>query len=540
MKQPKYKIVDSFAVAPAQTQTISGELDQIRKLIDANKKLDAWNAAKALHGKHPDHPIANYGMALAIYNAGQKSAALPYAEAAVKKAPDNALYHLFLGKLYVDLEMLEFAPAVLEKAAALDKTMFQAPWIMAEYYFGLSQGEKALQYYQEALALVPKEAINRLKYEYANCIATLGRVDEAETVYSELFSDPIFRRGALMASALLRKHDQESEIAAQIRTEMVAPGLTDQGRSALLLTLGRLYENGAKYDEAFQSFQESRKLLASKYDIGPFRSEVNDKINTITPDIVSRFRGFGDPSNKPIFVVGMPRSGTTLTEQIIAAHSQAAGVGELKRVHLISRKLAGDKGMAGILSKISEMGPLRWKTVSQQYLNLLDALAPNTRHTVDKMPHNFRDIGFIHLCFPNAKIIHCRRNPLDNFISAFQNLMNANHSYAYDQTDYGEYYLEYRRLMNHWKSIFPESIYESDYEALTQNPEMEVRKILDFLGLPWEDACLKFNERKSTVKTFSLMQVRNPINKGSIARWRNYEKQLSPVIAILKRAGMQI
>ena len=127
MKQPKYKIVDSIAAVPAQTQTISGELDQIRKLIDANKKLDAWNAAKALHGKHPDHPIANYGMALAIYNAGQKSAALPYAEAAVKKAPDNALYHLFLGKLYVDLEMLEFAPAVLEKAAALDKTMFQAP-----------------------------------------------------------------------------------------------------------------------------------------------------------------------------------------------------------------------------------------------------------------------------------------------------------------------------------------------------------------------------------------------------------------------------
>ena len=143
MKQPKYKIVDSIAVVPAQTQTISGELDQIRKLIDANKKVDAWNAAKALHGKHPDHPIANYGMALAIYNAGQKSAALPYAEAAVKKAPDNALYHLFLGKLYVDLEMLEFAPAVLEKAAALDKTMFQAPWIMAEYYFGLESRRKS-------------------------------------------------------------------------------------------------------------------------------------------------------------------------------------------------------------------------------------------------------------------------------------------------------------------------------------------------------------------------------------------------------------
>ena len=196
--------------------------------------------------------------------------------------------------------------------------------------------------------------------------------------------------------------------------------------------------------------------------------------------------------------------------------------------------------MAGILAKMVEMGSSSWKSVSLQYLNLLDALAPKTRHAVDKMPHNFRDLGFIHLCFPNAKIIHCRRNPLDTLFPQFQNSMNSSHSYAYDQSDYGEYYLEYLRLMDHWKSVFPESIYESDYEALTTNPEAEVRKILDFLGLPWEEACLKFNERQSTVKTFSLMQVRNPINKGSIARWRNYEKHLSPIIAIFKRAGVEV
>ena len=540
MKQPKYKIVDSIAAVPAQTQTISGELDQIRKLIDANKKVDAWNAAKALHGKHPDHPIANYGMALAIYNAGQKSAALPYAEAAVKKAPDNALYHLFLGKLYVDLEMLEFAPAVLEKAAALDKTMFQAPWIMAQYYFGLGQGKVALQHFQSALEVVPKESINRLRFEYANCIATLGRIDEAESVYSELMGDPVFRRRALMGFALLRKHDQQSEIANQIRTELTVPGLTDQVRSALLLTLGRLYENGAMYDEAFHNFQESRNLLVGKQDIGQFRSEVDDRVNTITSHALSRFQGFGDPSVKPIFVVGMPRSGTTLTEQIIAAHSQASGVGELKRIHFLAKKISDHKGMAGILAKMAEIGPLRWKAVSQQYLNLLDALAPNVRHAVDKMPHNFRDIGFIHLCFPNAKIIHCRRNPLDSFISSFQNSMNVFHSYAYDQTDYGEYYLEYTRLMKHWKSVFPESIYESHYEDLTQNPEVEVRKILNFLDLPWEEACLKFNEREATVKTFSRMQVRNPINRGSIARWRNYEKHLAPIISVFQKAGVQV
>ena len=479
-------------------------------------------------------------MALVIFNGGQKNAALPYAEAAVKHAPDDALYHLFLGKLYVDLEMLEFAPAVLEKAEALDKTMFQAPWIMAEFYFGLSQGDKALQYYRNALEVAPKESINRLKLDYANCLAAVGRIDEAETVYSELFGDPYLRKGALAGFALLRKHDQQSTVADQIRTELAAADLTNRGRSELLLCLGRLYENGGKYDEAFQSFQESRKLLVSVHDIGQFRLNVADKINTITPDVISRFQEFGDSSAKPIFVVGMPRSGTTLTEQIIAAHSQAEGVGELKRMDRIARKLADEKGMAGVLAKMTEVGPSRWKAVSRQYLNLLDALVPDARHAVDKMPHNFAHLGFIHLCFPNAKIIHSTRNPLDTFISAFQNRMSGPHGYAYDQVTYGEYYLEYLRLMDHWKSVFPQSIYEIQYENLTQNPEAEVRKMLDFLGLPWEEACLSFNERQSTVKTFSRQQVRNPINTGSIARWRNYEKHLSPIKAVFQQAGVQV
>jgi Sulfotransferase family len=158
--------------------------------------------------------------------------------------------------------------------------------------------------------------------------------------------------------------------------------------------------------------------------------------------------------------------------------------------------------------------------------------------TVDKMPQNFISLGFIHLCFPNAKIIHCKRNPLDNFISAYQNAMNSSHDYAYDQVAYGKYYIKYLELMDHWKVVIPSNIYESQYEKLTANPETEVRKILEFLGLPWEEACLKFNERKSTVRTFSSLQVRNPINTSSVARWRNYEKYLGPIRSILDDAGI--
>jgi tetratricopeptide (TPR) repeat protein len=540
MKRPKYKIVDSVAVTPVHAGSIAAESARIRKLIDDGKLADAWQAAKALQENHENDPLANYTAALVLYRAMQKAAALRYAEAAIKYAPDNPLYHQFLGKLYVDLEMLEFVPAVLEKAAALDKTLFQAPWTMAEYYLGLGQGDNALQYYKKALEVAPIEFINQLKMDYAACFAAVGRVDEAETLYSGLFRDPVLRKWALIRYALLRKVDQSSEIADHIRAELAATDLNRKERSSLLLCMGQLFENGGKYDEAFENFQEARKLSLNKHDIRLFRAQVDDKINSITQDVATKFRGFGDPSAKPIFVVGMPRSGTTLTEQIIAAHSQVVGIGEIRRMGRMARKFSEANGMSGILAKMTEAGPTRWKAIPQQYLNLLNALAPGIRHTVDKMPHNFLHLDFIHFCFPNAKIIHCRRNPLDNFISAFQNNMSSSHGYAYDQVAYGEYYLEYMRLMDHWKSVLPQRIYDFQYENLTQNPEAEVRKILDFLELPWEEACLSFNERQSTVRTFSQIAVRNPINKESIARWRHYDKHLSPIISVFKQAGVQI
>jgi hypothetical protein len=229
-----------------------------------------------------------------------------------------------------------------------------------------------------------------------------------------------------------------------------------------------------------------------------------------------------------------------MTEQIIAAHSLTEGVGELQRMIVMAKRFTTPNGMRQVLNKMTEVGPERWKDIPQMYLNLLNVLAPKAKHTVDKLPHNFLYLGFIHLCFPNARIIHCARHPLDSFISAFQNQLSAFHSYGYDQVAYGEYYLNYLRLMNHWKAVMPNSIYQLQYEALTANPEVEVRNMLNFLELPWEEACLKFNERESTVKTLSRLQVRNSINTASVARWKNYEKHLGPIIGILEKAGVSI
>jgi tetratricopeptide (TPR) repeat protein len=540
MKQLKQKPLGQMSAAAALAKEISLEFARISKLTESGKDDEAWRAANELYAKHPNDGTANFIIALILAENGQKSDALSYAETAVKFAPDNAIYKVFLGKLYVELGMIELAPDILHKAFAMDKTLYQAPLELGKYYYESGQGSRALPYYDLALQAAPIASVATIRLFRADCLRSLGRISEAETDYSLAMGEPQHSVKALIASALLQKNDHMSGYAEQIHKELNLPGMNKKDRSALLLCLGRLHENGLDYDNAFMNFDRSRKLTTSKFNMRNFALQVDEASKVLTHDVFEKFREFGHESEKPIFVVGMPRSGTTMTEQIIAAHSQAEGVGELDRMSRMSNSFSGrNGGLRQVLHKMTEVGPELWKDVPRQYLNLVNTLAPDARRTVDKMPHNFLHLGFIHLCFPNAKIIHCKRNPLDNFISAFQNHMNSSHGYAYDQEAYGEYYVTYLRLMDHWRAALPGMIYESHYEELTANPEIEVRNMVDFLGLPWEEACLKFHERESTVKTHSRLQVRNPINTGSVARWRKYENHLGPIISVLQSAGVE-
>ena len=540
MKQLKSKTFGPLGAEPPLAKKIAMELARIVKLVEIGKRDEGWRAANDLYAKYPKEAAPNFLMALMLSENNQMADALFYAEAAVKFAPGNAAHQVFLGKLYVELDMFEFAPDVLHKAFAIDKTICQAPLALGDYYFKSGQGSRALPYYDLALKAAPAAYIAEISLSRADCLRAQGRVLEAEAGYRSVLEVPQYRARALVAIALLQKNDHTSDYADQVRKELERPDLKDTTRSSLLLCLGRLHENACDYDSAFLNFERSRKPLSSKFNMNNFLLQVDDASGILTRDVFEKFRDFGHASEKPIFVVGMPRSGTTMTEQIIAAHSQAEGVGELTRMSRMFENSSRPGGLRQVLDKMTEVGPERWKEVPQQYLNLINTLAPNARRTVDKMPHNFICLGFIHLCFPNARIIHCKRNPLDSFISAFQNDMKDAHAYSYDQVTYGKYYHNYLRLMDHWKNAFPSNIYELQYEALTANPEVEVRNILNFLGLTWEEACLKFNEREATIKTFSRLQVRNPIHTGSVARWRNYEKHLAPIISVLEQAGVQI
>jgi tetratricopeptide (TPR) repeat protein len=539
MKQQRFKPKTLMQNGAFVFQKIVKELSRIGELNKDGKQAEAWEAAKKLYAKFPDDPNANFVIALMLSDNDQKADALECAEAAVKFAPNNVRNLVFLGKLYVDLGMIEHAPTVLHKAFALDNTVYQAPWALALYYLQSGQGNKALPYFDMALQAAYFEAKPEIRSQRADCLRDVGQIQEAEIEYGILSDHPRYQITCLSEAALLRKNDQNSDYGKKVRNLLEEPRLTDQERSSLYLCLGRLFENGRDYENAFLNFEKSRNLVKSKFNPSVHLSLMDDNLATFKSDVFEKFQGFGHLSSKPIFVIGMPRSGTTMTEQIIASHSLAEGVGELDRMDRMAIGFCENNGMQFIVDKMSEIGPIQWKQVCMQYLTLINALAPNATRTVDKMPHNFICLGFIHLCFPNAKIIHCKRNPLDNFISAYQNNMSASHGYSYDQVAYGEYYAKYLQLMDHWKQVFPAHIYESNYESLTSNPEVEARKMLDFLGLPWEEACLKFNERQTTVRTFSQVQIRNPINTASVARWRNYEKHLKQIRSVLDRAGIQ-
>jgi hypothetical protein len=226
----------------------------------------------------------------------------------------------------------------------------------------------------------------------------------------------------------------------------------------------------------------------------------------------------------------MVRSGTTLTEQIISRHPRATGGGELRDIFRLALSLGLDNSGREYTKRLLKLTPSEAKELANRYLAALERISADADRIVDKMPQNFLHLGLIALLFPKARIVHCRRDPLDNCLSCFtMHLKDHAHGYTADLTTLGLYYREYANLMSYWREVLPMPIYDLSYEALVEEPERETRRLIDFIGLPWDDACLSPQESALPVRTLSRMQVRQPIYKTSVQRWRRYERHLGPL-----------
>jgi tetratricopeptide (TPR) repeat protein len=298
--------------------------------------------------------------------------------------------------------------------------------------------------------------------------------------------------------------------------------------------LAKAFDDLKRYAEAFEQLQKGNTLYRGlvPYDEAELLGFFRELIAVFTPVTMESFHGTGHPSDLPVFIVGMPRSGTTLVEQVLASHPDVFGGGELLFTQdLILGGYAGPDYPADLTLVPKDT----FTKFGGYYAVRLGALAPKARRITDKLPANFRHLGLIHLALPNARIIHVRRDPMDTCFSCYSKLFWSGLNYAYDLRELGHYYKAYDELMGHWRRVLPQgAMLEVQYEDLVSDFEAGARRLVEFCGLDWDERCLNFHENKRAVRTKSEFQVRQPVFQSSIGRWRPYEQWLSPLLEALR------
>lgn len=360
----------------------------------------------------------------------------------------------------------------------------------------LGRMEKASEYYQQALGLAP----NDCKIHYLRAMVTRYR-DPADLAEME---------------------------------EAHARNVCSADRYFLDFALGKAYDDLSRYPTAFRFIKAGNDLLRSSYaySLQADRNFISRLRSAFPADFIARSRPHGLRDATPIFVVGMPRSGTTMVEQILASHPEVYGAGELPDIDLVFRETLRNQGLSSYPDDIGRLPPEQFRAMGEAYIARLRRLSTKTR-IVDKLPHNFLFLGLIQIILPEAKIIHCRRNPMDTCWSLYKNVFDTPHLYAQDLEELGRYYILYQDLMRHWQEVLPEGVYEIEYEGLIGDQKKETSKLLEYCNLQWDEACLDFHRARGKVITLSRSQVRQPLYKSSVRKWRCYEKELEPLRLIL-------
>lgn len=301
-------------------------------------------------------------------------------------------------------------------------------------------------------------------------------------------------------------------------------------------SLGKIYHDNHDYTRAFMHYLPGNTLFRQTidYSTDSQRKYFSGIKHHLGRDFLVRHESFAEPSNKPVFIVGMPRSGTSLVEQILASHPDIHGGGELTFLSNALRRRLGVNFRVDFAHSVATLENGALRDISQEYMRNIRAIAPNASRVTDKMPSNFMQIGLMNALFPNARIIHCRRDPLDTCVSCFTTLFKSGQSFSYDLKELGEFYGLYEDLMNYWYEVLPPgAIIDVQYENLAHNPENEARRLIDHLGMEWNSECLKFQDTKRPVRTASMYQVRQPMYQSSIGRWRLYGEHLQPLMDAL-------
>jgi len=469
----------------------------IRMLAEAGIRLGRYVAAEQLLLRclelAPSFSAARHNYALVLYRQNRAAEAIPHLERLVAEDPHDPAYRILFA-------------AILASTGSYDR---------------------ALDFYGDLVARQPRDP--RLWLSYGHALRTAGRRTEAVAAYRNCLDLPLPMGEAWWSLANLKTGALDAADRSRLTALLQDPALGAEDRFHLNYALGRSLEEAGEYAASWTHYAlgAGQRRAEVNYDAETTTAQIDSTIDLFSRQYLETGGEHGCPDSSAIFVVGLPRSGSTLIEQMLASHPLVEGTMELPEMANLARELAGSTSYPQCLAELS---PDALAELGQRYLERSRSYRQTDRpYFIDKMPNNWLHAGLIHLILPNAKIIDSRRHPMATCFSAFKQHFARGQHYTYDLTELGRYYRDYVRLMEHFDGVLPGRIHRVQYERMVDDTETELRHMLTYCGLDFDPACLQFHENRRAVRTASSEQVRQPIFRSGLDQWRSYEPWLEPL-----------
>ncbi|HEY1786001.1 MAG TPA: sulfotransferase [Pirellulales bacterium] len=467
---------------------------------------------------------------------GKLDAAAAHYERAVTLNPSLFQTLNNLGNLLRVQGKLTQAQARLEQALALKPDYAEAHNNLGIVLMGRGRIAEAVVRFEQALALRPDLA--ETHKNLGNALTQQGKFDEATACYDRAIAlRPNYAEAHYHRTDVKTFRAGDAEIAALEALAAGSSSLPAGKMSYIHFSLGKALEDVGDYPRAFEHLLKGNALKRREvdYNEAACRRNFESIAQQFDSSLLDRFSAAGDPSSVPVFVIGMPRSGTTLVEQILASHPQVHAASELTNLDRIVRAVSNAAGRpAPFPAWVGELNADGVRGLGQAYLASLPSVAPDKTRITDKALSNFLYVGLIRLILPGARIVHTMRDPVDTCVSCFSKLFTQGQTFSYDLAELGRYYCMYHELMAHWRSVLPAgAMLDVAYEDVVVDLEGQARRLIDYCGLPWDDRCLNFHQTNRPIATASNVQVRRPLYRSSLARWRRYEAFLGPLLAEL-------
>jgi tetratricopeptide (TPR) repeat protein len=505
-------------------------VEEATAALVADDRKTSERIFRSILREDPSHAAALCGLAALSLAADKGNDAERLLRHALKQSAHNPLAWRGLGQALAALGRLEEADAAARRLIKIEPENPQNWITSASVSTRLMRQEEALAAYEQAARLKPEEV--QLRMSIGHIHKTLGQRNECEAAYkTALAMDPALADAYWSLADLKNYSFSDAEVAAM--QHLLTNDNIERSKSApLYFALGKAFEQREQYADAFANYARGNTLrrLDAPFDIEHFERRTARIRAFFDQEFLADRAGSGDPSTAPIFIVGLPRSGSTLVEQILASHSRVEGTMELPNIINITHQFDDMVATRDGYPETVGTAPVGLLTaLGSRYLGETAPLRKGSEHFTDKLPNNFSHVGLIHAILPNATIIDARRHPMDSCFSTFKQHFAEGQTFSYDLDDLGRYYRCYLSLMDHWDAVLHGKVLHLQYEDLVRDPEANIRLLLDHCRLPFEPGCLTFHRTRRPVRTASAEQVRQPIYTSGVGYWRNFEKELQPL-----------